>query len=53
MGSGIYPIACPALSVGATKMEKALLQNLIAGAGSSSQLIGGLIVALLYVRACQ
>jgi hypothetical protein len=30
-------------------MEKALLQNLIAGAGSSSQLIGGLIVALLYV----
>jgi hypothetical protein len=36
-------------SVGATKIEKALLQNLIAGAGSSSQLIGGLIVALLYV----
>ena len=30
-------------------MEKALLQNLIAGAGSRSQLIGGLIVALLYV----
>ena len=30
-------------------MEKALLQNLMAGAGSSSQLIGGLIVALLYV----
>ena len=30
-------------------MEKALLQNLIAGAGSGSQFIGGLIVALLYV----
>ena len=30
-------------------MEKALLQNLMAGAGSSSQFIGGLIVALLYV----
>ena len=29
-------------------MEKALLQNLMAGAGSSSQFIGGLIVALLY-----
>ena len=26
-----------------------LLQNLIAGAGSSSQFIGGLVVALLYV----
>ena len=29
-------------------MDSALLQNLIAGAGSSSQLIGGLVVALLY-----
>ena len=30
-------------------MDSALLQNLLAGAGSSSQLIGGLVVALLYV----
>ena len=30
-------------------MEPPLLQNLIAGAGSISQLIGGLVVALLYV----
>ena len=30
-------------------MDSALLQNLIAGAGSSSQFIGGLVVALLYV----
>ena len=30
-------------------MDPALLQNLIAGAGSSSQFIGGLVVALLYV----
>jgi hypothetical protein len=30
-------------------MDSALLQNLIAGAGSSSQLIGGLVVALLYL----
>src|SRR5215831_19984366 len=29
-------------------MDSALLQNLIVGAGSSSQLIGGLVVALLY-----
>jgi hypothetical protein len=29
-------------------MDSALLQNLIAGAGSSSQFIGGLIVAMLY-----
>jgi hypothetical protein len=29
-------------------MEKALLQNLMAGAQSSSQFIGGLVVALLY-----
>src|SRR5438128_11121915 len=29
-------------------MVSALLQNLIAGAGSSSQFIGGLVVALLY-----
>lgn len=29
-------------------MDSALLQDLIAGAGSSSQFIGGLIVALLY-----
>jgi hypothetical protein len=31
------------------KMDSALLQNLTVGAGSSSQFIGGLIVALLYV----
>jgi hypothetical protein len=30
-------------------MNLALLQNLMAGAGSSSQFIGGLVVALLYV----
>ena len=30
-------------------MDSALLQNLMAGAGSSSQFIGGLMVALLYV----
>jgi hypothetical protein len=30
-------------------MDSALLQNLMAGAGSSSQFIGGLIVAVLYV----
>jgi hypothetical protein len=30
-------------------MDSALLQNLMAGAGSSSQFIGGLIVSLLYV----
>jgi hypothetical protein len=30
-------------------MESALLQNLMTGAGSSSQFIGGLVVALLYV----
>jgi hypothetical protein len=30
-------------------MDSALLQNLIAGAGSRSQFIGGLVVALLYV----
>jgi hypothetical protein len=30
-------------------MNIALLQNLMAGAGSSSQFIGGLVVALLYV----
>src|SRR5262245_18570662 len=35
--------------VGATTMNSALLQNLMAGAGSSSQFIGGLVVALLYV----
>src|SRR5258705_12429316 len=29
-------------------MDSALLQNLMAGAGSSSQFIGGLVVALLY-----
>jgi biopolymer transport protein ExbB/TolQ len=29
-------------------MDKALLQNLMTGAGSSSQFIGGLVVALLY-----
>src|SRR5262245_28637943 len=34
--------------VGANKMESALLQNLMAGAGSTSQFIGGLVVALLY-----
>jgi hypothetical protein len=30
-------------------MDSALLQNLMAGAGSSSQFIGGLVVALLYL----
>jgi hypothetical protein len=30
-------------------MESALLRNLVAGAGSSSQFIGGLVIALLYV----
>src|SRR5215472_10704418 len=30
-------------------MNSALLQNLITGAGSSSQFIGGLVVAVLYV----
>jgi hypothetical protein len=29
-------------------MDSALLQNLMAGAASSSQFIGGLIIALLY-----
>ena len=29
-------------------MDSALLQNLIVGAGSTSQLVGGLIIALLY-----
>lgn len=29
-------------------MDSALLQNLLTGAGSSSQLIGGLVVAMLY-----
>src|SRR5215475_7827209 len=31
------------------RMEPALLKNLLTGAGSSSQFIGGLVVALLYV----
>src|SRR5215471_5716279 len=35
--------------VGAMKMESALLKNLLTGAGSSSQFIGGLVIALLYV----
>src|SRR6478609_1208463 len=30
-------------------MNSALLQSLMAGTGSSSQLIGGLVIALLYV----
>jgi hypothetical protein len=30
-------------------MDAALLKNLLAGAGSTSQLVGGLIIALLYV----
>jgi len=30
-------------------MDGALLQNLFAGAGSASQLVGGLIIAILYV----
>src|SRR5215475_1644443 len=34
--------------VGAMKMESALLKNLLTGAGSSSQFIGGLVVAMLY-----
>src|SRR5262249_40069619 len=32
-----------------TRMDSGLLQNLMVGAGSNSQLIGGLIIALLYV----
>src|SRR5215831_20716186 len=35
--------------VGAMKVESALLKNLMTGAGSSSQFIGGLVVAMLYV----
>src|SRR5262249_34861529 len=35
-------------SVGATSMASALLKNLMTGAGSGSQLIGGIVVALLY-----
>jgi hypothetical protein len=34
--------------IGATRMESALLKNLLTGAGSSSQFIGGVIVTLLY-----
>jgi hypothetical protein len=34
---------------GATRMDSALLRNLMAGAGSSSQFIGGLVVVLLYL----
>src|SRR5438094_2641112 len=30
-------------------MDSALLKNLVSGAGSSSQFIGGLVVALLYL----
>jgi hypothetical protein len=30
-------------------MDLALLQNLVAGTGSSSQFMGGLVIALLYV----
>ena len=30
-------------------MDSGLLRNLMAGAGSSSQFIGGLVVALLYL----
>jgi hypothetical protein len=30
-------------------MDSALLQNLVAGTGSSSQFVGGLVIALLYV----
>jgi hypothetical protein len=30
-------------------MDLALLQNLVAGTGSSSQFIGGLVIALSYV----
>ena len=30
-------------------MDSALLKNLVTGAGSSSQFIGGLVVALLYL----
>jgi len=29
-------------------MDSALLKNLVTGAGSSSQFVGGLVVALLY-----
>ena len=34
--------------VGATRMNSALLHNLIAGAGPTSQLVGGLVVVTLY-----
>jgi len=37
------------LSPERTKMDSPLLQNLVAGAGSSSQFIGGLVVAVLYL----
>src|SRR6266478_1845336 len=50
-GHGADIAECPSLrnqDPGATRMDSALLQNLIAGAGSSSQFIGGLIVAMLY-----
>ena len=30
-------------------MDSALLQNLVAGTGSSNRFIGGLVIALLYV----
>jgi hypothetical protein len=33
----------------AKRMDAALLKNLLAGAGSTSQFVGGLIIALLYV----
>jgi hypothetical protein len=37
------------VGIGSTRMDSALLQNLVAGTGSSSQFVGGLVIALLYV----
>jgi hypothetical protein len=33
----------------AKRMDTALLKTLLAGAGSTSQFVGGLIIALLYI----
>ena len=38
----------PTRHIEKSKMDSALLRNLVTGAGSSSQFIGGLIIALLY-----
>jgi hypothetical protein len=44
----LWPIVPSERLVGATGMDLTLLRSLIAGAGSSSQFVGGLVVALLY-----